>query len=106
MRLLVDNNLSPRLVDVPAKEGWDVAHVASLGLRSASDRAVLQAARDDGRGAGQRGHRLRHAARRLAEAGPSVVLVRRVIGRRVEQLAGVMVANLIRGSSATVRSKL
>jgi predicted nuclease of predicted toxin-antitoxin system len=31
------------------KEGWDVTHVASLGLRSASDRVVLQAARDDGR---------------------------------------------------------
>lgn len=28
------------------------------------------------------------------ESGPSVVLVRRVIGRRVEQLAGLLVANL------------
>jgi predicted nuclease of predicted toxin-antitoxin system len=49
VRLLLDNNLSPRLGDVLMKEGWDVAHVASLGLRSASDRVVLQAARDDDR---------------------------------------------------------
>ena len=42
MRLLLDNNLSPRLVDVLSKEGWDVVHVGSLGLRAASDRAVIQ----------------------------------------------------------------
>ena len=49
MRLLLDNNLSPQLVDVLSKEGWDVVHVGSLGLRAASDRAVLQRARDDDR---------------------------------------------------------
>ena len=49
MRLLLDNNLSPRLVDVLSKEGWDIVHVGSLGLRAASDRVVLQRARDDGR---------------------------------------------------------
>jgi predicted nuclease of predicted toxin-antitoxin system len=27
VRLLLDNNLSPRLVDVLAKDGWDVVHV-------------------------------------------------------------------------------
>ena len=49
MRLLLDNNLSRRLVDVVAKEGWDVVHAGVLGLRAASDRVVLQAAGDDGR---------------------------------------------------------
>ena len=49
MRLLLDNNLSPRLVDVLAKEGWDVVHVGALGLRAANDRVVLEAVRDDGR---------------------------------------------------------
>ena len=49
MRLLLDNNLSPRLVDVLAKEGWDVLHIGALGLRAASDRLVLQTARDAGR---------------------------------------------------------
>jgi Domain of unknown function (DUF5615) len=49
MRLLLDNNLSPRLVDILGAAGWDVVHVASLGLRSAPDRTVLEAARRDGR---------------------------------------------------------
>jgi predicted nuclease of predicted toxin-antitoxin system len=48
VRLLLDNNLPPRLVDVHASH----------------------------------------------EPGPSVVLVRRAIGRRVEQLAGLLLANL------------
>ena len=38
MRLLRDNNLSARLVNVLVKEGWDVVHVGALGLRAASDR--------------------------------------------------------------------
>ena len=94
MRLLLDNNLSPRLVDVLSKEGWDIVHVGSLGLRAASDRVVLQRARDDGRvlvSADTDFGTLLAASR---ESGPSVVLVRRVIGRRVEQLAGLLVANL------------
>ena len=65
MRLLLDNNLSSRLVYVLTKNGWDVVHVGTLGLRAASH-----------------------------EAGPSVVLVRRVIGRRVDQLASLLLANL------------
>jgi len=32
------------------------------------------------------------------EPGPSVVLVRRVVGRRVEQLTGLLVANLPRAA--------
>ena len=63
MRLLLDNNLSPRLVDVLAKDGWDAVHVGWVLATS-------------------------------HEPGPSVVLVQRVIGRRVEQLAGLLLANL------------
>ena len=93
MRLLLDNNLSPRLVDILVKEGLDIVHVRALGLRAASDRIVLQAARDDGRAlvSADTDFGTLLAASRL---GPSVVLVRRVIGRRVEQLAGLLVANL------------
>jgi predicted nuclease of predicted toxin-antitoxin system len=49
VRLLLDDNLSPRLVDVLAKAGWDVVHVGRWGLRAASDLLVLHVARDDGR---------------------------------------------------------
>jgi predicted nuclease of predicted toxin-antitoxin system len=94
VRLLLDNNLSPRLADVLGKEGWDVVHVGALGLRAASDRLVLQAARDDGRVLVSADTDFGTLLAASHEPGPSVVLVRRVIGRRVEQLAGLLVANL------------
>ena len=87
MRLLLDNNLSPRLVDVLAKDGWDVVHV---GCFAASDRSSRPPATTAGPSA-------RTPLDMLAtshEPGPSVVLVQRVIGRRVEQLAGLLLANL------------
>ncbi|MHA6781467.1 DUF5615 family PIN-like protein [Pseudonocardia saturnea] len=94
MRLLLDNNLSPRLVDALAPSGWDVVHVRSLHLHAASDPVVLRAALDDGRvlvSADTDFGTLLAASR---ATGPSVVLVRRVAGRRVEQLAGILLANL------------
>jgi predicted nuclease of predicted toxin-antitoxin system len=94
VRLLLDNNLSPRLVDVLGKEAWDVVHVGALGLRAASDRLVLQAARDDDRVLVSADTDFGTLLAASHEPGPSVVLVRRVIGRRVEQLAGLLVANL------------
>ena len=94
MRLLLDNNLSPRLVDVLSKEGWDIVHVGSRGLRAASDRVVLQRTRDDGRVLVSADTDFGTLLAASHESGPSVVLVRRVIGRRVEQLAGLLVANL------------
>lgn len=66
MRLLLDNNLSPRLGDVLALEGWDIVHVRSLGLRAATDDVVLRTARDDARAPRQRRHRLRGAPRGIA----------------------------------------
>ena len=94
MRLLLDNNLSPRLVDVLAQDGWDVVHVGSLGLRAASDRVVLQTARDDDRILVSADTDFGTLLAASHEPGPSVVLVRRVIDRRVEQLVSLLIANL------------
>jgi predicted nuclease of predicted toxin-antitoxin system len=94
MRLLLDNNLSPRLVAVLVGVGWDVVHVGKLGLQVARDEVVLQAARDDDRiliSADTDFGALLAASR---AAAPSVVLVRRIIGRRVEDLAALLIANL------------
>jgi len=49
MRLLVDNNLSPRLAEVLNKAGWDAVHVAVLGLRAEPDTVAMQTALDDDR---------------------------------------------------------
>ena len=37
MRLLLDNNLSVRLVELLTDRGFDVIHVQSLGLSAAPD---------------------------------------------------------------------
>lgn len=46
MRLL-DNNLSARMADRLEAHGWSVVHVRDLGLQTARDEVVLQAAVDD-----------------------------------------------------------
>jgi predicted nuclease of predicted toxin-antitoxin system len=48
MRLLLDANLSPRLVGALRAAGHDVAHVAELGLLTATDRTILDRAEADG----------------------------------------------------------
>ena len=88
MRVLLDNNLSPRLVSIlSASSGWDVVHVRDLGLRDAMDEAVLESARSNQRilvSADTDFGALLAASHAML---PSVVLVRRIAGRRVEALA-------------------
>jgi predicted nuclease of predicted toxin-antitoxin system len=48
MRLLLDANLSPRLLGPLRAAGHDVAHVAELGLLTASDRTILDQAKAEG----------------------------------------------------------
>jgi predicted nuclease of predicted toxin-antitoxin system len=94
VRALLDNNLSPRLVPLLAAAGWDVEHVGSLGLERAHDTTVLATAREAGWvliSADTDFGALLAASRATA---PSVVLVRRVSGRRADALARLLVANL------------
>ena len=90
MRLLLDNNLSPRLVDLLTAPGWDVTHVRHLALHRAPDRDVLQAARDSQRILVSADTDFGQLLARSRATGPSVVLVRRVMGRRVEDLAALL----------------
>jgi predicted nuclease of predicted toxin-antitoxin system len=94
MRLLLDNNLSPRLAEVLSKAGWDAVHVAALGLRAAPDTVVMQTALDDDRVlvSADTDFGALLAATRASQ--PSVVLVRRVVGRRVQALSALLLANL------------
>ena len=49
MRFLVDNNLSPTLVEHLRAGGHEAVHVRTYTLKSAPDEVVLQRARDEGR---------------------------------------------------------
>jgi predicted nuclease of predicted toxin-antitoxin system len=94
VRLLLDNNLSPRLGALLAEKGWNVTHVRSLGLQAAADRIVLHRARADARILVSADTDFGGLLAASHEPGPSVVLVRRVAGRRVEDLAAILLANL------------
>ena len=94
MRVLLDNNLSERLIAILAEQSWDVIHVRGLGLQDADDEVVMETARQDERiliSADTDFGALLSASHTVA---PSVVLVRRVSGRRVEDLAAILLANL------------
>ena len=49
MNLLLDENLSPRLVEILERLGHDAVHVSAIGLRSATDAAVFGEAVSSGR---------------------------------------------------------
>ena len=94
MKLLLDEGLSPRVVDLLGAAGHDVVHARDAGLQSASDSVVLAAALEQGRvlltldtdfGA------------LLALSGapqPSIVLFRGEVTRRPEGQARLFLANL------------
>jgi predicted nuclease of predicted toxin-antitoxin system len=94
VRVLLDNNLSPRLVPLLEALGWDVAHVGTLGLQAAPDADVLDAAQRDGRVLISADTDFGQILARSRAASPSVVLVRRVLDRRAEALAEVLASNL------------
>jgi predicted nuclease of predicted toxin-antitoxin system len=94
MRLLLDNNLSPRLCDVLAAGDWDVVHMRSPGLHAATDEVVMEAARSDRRVLVSADTDFGALLAASHASQPSIVLVRRVIGRRTEVLANLLLANL------------
>lgn len=94
MRLLLDNNLSVRLVPLLSDHGHDVEHVRTLGLAAADDAEVLIAAADAQRVliSADTDFGTLLAFTRAEE--PSVVLLRRSTGRSTAELAEVLAGNL------------
>lgn len=94
MRLLLDNNLPPRLVEEPALAGWDVLHLRQLGLQAASDEVVLERASEDRRVLVSADTDFGQLLARTRAVRPSVVLIRRTTGRRAHQVAALLSTNL------------
>jgi predicted nuclease of predicted toxin-antitoxin system len=94
VRFLIDQNLSPLLAQALGEAGHDAVHVRDIGLASADDAAVLAAAREDAR--------ILISADTdfgglLADAGaslPSVILIRRLQGRRAAEQAELLLAHV------------
>lgn len=87
MRLLLDENLSPTLSAFLIEAGHDVVHVRDRGLTSATDDVVLALAAAEGRVLISADTDFDTLLARSGAIEPSVVLIRRAVGRRAAQQA-------------------
>jgi predicted nuclease of predicted toxin-antitoxin system len=90
MKLLLDGNLSPKLVATLSDAGHDVVHVRDLHLQAADDPTILETASTEGRVliSADTDFSSLLARRRLTK--PSLLLIRRSTGRRASQLSNVL----------------
>jgi predicted nuclease of predicted toxin-antitoxin system len=94
VKFLIDNNLSPLLADALKAAGHDAVHVRNLGMQAAPDEAVLEQARADGQILISADTDFGGLLSRSKARGPSVILIRRLVGRRAQQQAAIILANL------------
>ena len=94
MRFLLDQNLSPLLVELLGRLGHDAVHVRQLGMSRASDAEIMAAARDDNRVVVSGDTDFGELLARTNAPSPSLVLFRRQGQRRAAELAALLDANL------------
>ena len=94
MKFLIDNNLSPLLAEGLKAAGHDAVHVRDLGLQAAKDPIVLEYARPENRVLISADTDFGALLARSQESSPSILLIRRLAGRRAADQAAVILANL------------
>ena len=94
MKFLIDNNLSPLLAEGLKAAGHDAVHLRDLGMQAAPDPAVLQRARVDERVLVSADTDFGGLLSRSRATGPSVLLIRRLAGRRAAEQSAIILANL------------
>jgi predicted nuclease of predicted toxin-antitoxin system len=94
VKFLVDNNLSPLLAEGLKAAGHDAVHLRDLGMQAAPDPAVLQRAQVDERVLVSADTDFGGLLSRSHATGPSVLLIRRLAGRRAAEQSAIILANL------------
>lgn len=94
MKLLLDQNLSPKLIQLLSAAGHDVEHIGDHGMAAAADPDVLAFAAESGRTLVSADTDFGTLLARMHAGAPSFVLLRRASGRRVPALAALLIANL------------
>lgn len=94
MRLLPDNNLSPRLTDYLRDGGHDTEHVRDHGLQAAPDEEVLHFASVHERVLVSADTDFGALLARTGAEQPSLLLIRRSRARRADEMAALLLANL------------
>jgi predicted nuclease of predicted toxin-antitoxin system len=90
----IDNNLSPLLAEGLKAAGHDAVHLRDLGMQAAPDSAVLQRALVDERVLVSADTDFGGLLSRSRATGPSVLLIRRLAGRRAAEQSAIILANL------------
>jgi predicted nuclease of predicted toxin-antitoxin system len=106
LRFLIDNALSPVVAEGLVKAGHDAVHVRDLGMQSATDVEIFEAAISEGRTivSADTDFGTILALRRTAE--PSVLLFRRSSGRRPEEQARLLLRQLPQIADALERGSV
>ena len=94
MKFLIDNNLSSLLADALKAAGHDAVHLRDLGMQAATDDVVLEHARADERILVSADTDFGGLLARSGASTPSVILIRRLAGRRAAEHAAIILANL------------
>ena len=94
MKFLIDDNLSPLLAERLKAAGHDAVHLRDLGMQAAPDPAVLLRAQVDERVLVSADTDFGGLLSRSRATGPSVLLIRRLAGRRAAEQLAIILANL------------
>jgi predicted nuclease of predicted toxin-antitoxin system len=94
VKFLIDNNLSPLLAEALKAAGHDAVHLRDLGMQAAPDEDVLRRARVEQRVLISADTDFGGLLARSEASNPSVILIRRLAGRRAAEQSQIILANL------------